>query len=99
MAKNKTKTPDITEFARFKTPEMAALYGLDTKAIGTVVFNHNGIVTVDFGTTKAVRVSDSIFEFAGSVDPAVIEAQASIEAPDLIEALKDKWEAGDEESN
>lgn len=96
MAKNKTKTPNITEFARFKTPEMAALYGLDTKAIGKVVFNHNGIVTVDFGTAKAVRVSDSIFEFAGSVDPAAIEAQASVEAPALIEALKDKWEAGDE---
>jgi len=96
VAKNKTKKPDITEFARFKTPEMAALYGLDTKAIGTVVFNHNGIVTVDFGTAKAVRVSDSIFEFAGSVDPAIIEAQASIEAPALIEALKGKWEVEDE---
>ncbi len=99
MAKNKTKTPNITEIARFKTPEMAALYGLDTNATGTVVFNFNGIVTVDFGTAKAIRVSDSIFDFAQAVDPAVIEAQAPIEAPDLIEALKDKWEAGDEESN
>jgi len=96
VAKNITKTPDITEFARFKTPEMAALYGLDTKAIGTVVFNHNGIVTVDFGTTKAVRVSDSIFDITLAVDPATIEAQASIEAPALIEALKGKWEVGDE---
>ena len=99
MAKNKTKTPDITEIARFKTPEMAALYGLDTNATGTVVFNFNGIVTVDFGTAKAIRVSESIFEFARSVDPAAIEAPASVEAPALIEALKDKWEAGDEESN
>jgi hypothetical protein len=96
VAKNKTKTPDITEFARFKTPEMAALYGLDTKATGKVVFNHNGIVTVDFGTAKAIRVSDSIFDFTQAVDPATIEAQASIEAPDLIEALKDKWEVEDE---
>lgn len=90
MAKNKTKTPDITEFARFKTSEMAALYGLDTNATGKVVFNHNGIVTVDFGTAKAVRVSESIFDITLTVDPAVIEAQAS------IEALKGKWEADDE---
>lgn len=96
MAKNKTKTPDITEFARFKTSEMAALYGLDTNATGAVVFNFNGIVTVDFGTAKAVRVSESIFDITLTVDPAVIEAQASIEAPDLIEALKGKWEADDE---
>lgn len=96
MAKNKTKTPDITEFARFKAPEMAALYGLDTNATGTVVFNHNGIVTVDFGTAKAVRVADSIFDITLTVDPATIEAQASVEAPALIDALKDKWEVGDE---
>jgi hypothetical protein len=94
VAKNKTKTPDITEFARFKTHEMAALYGLDTKATGKVVFKHNGIVTVDFGTAKAVRVSDSIFDFAGAVDPAA--TAAPVEAPALVEALKDKWEARDE---
>ena len=99
MAKNKTKTPDITEVARFKTPEMAALYGLDTKAAGTVTFRQQDIVTVVFGTAKAIRVHESMFEFAGSVDPAVIETQASIEAPALVDAIKDKWEVGDEESN
>lgn len=94
MAKKaKKNTPEVT-LASFKDAATAALFGVDTSALGEVVFNERGVITVKFATTTATRVSDQLFKFVFAVDPA--STPSDIEPAAIIEALKEKWEADDE---
>lgn len=92
--KTKQITPEVKS-ASFKETASAALFGVDVRELGTVTFHERGIITVQFATATATRVSDKLFKVILAVDPAAQQA-APDEAQAVIEALKDKWEADDE---